>query len=61
MNETREQMIARLESIGQLDPHCLGCVEQYAAAPNRVYGPSHRPSTRCESGQRSHCTCDVCF
>ncbi len=24
-------------------------------------GPRHRASSRCESGGRPHCTCDVCF
>jgi hypothetical protein len=24
-------------------------------------GPPHRPSARCESGRRPHCSCDVCF
>jgi hypothetical protein len=23
--------------------------------------PPHTPSSRCESGKRPHCTCDVCF
>jgi hypothetical protein len=25
------------------------------------FGPSHDASTRCQSGRRSHCTCDTCF
>ena len=25
------------------------------------FHPSHDPSSRCESGKRNHCTCDVCF
>lgn len=25
------------------------------------FGPSHTASTRCESGQHAHCTCDTCF
>jgi hypothetical protein len=23
--------------------------------------PNHRPSPRCESGKRPHCTCDTCY
>ena len=26
-----------------------------------VYHPSHDASSRCESGGREHCSCDVCF
>lgn len=25
------------------------------------FHPSHDASSRCESGKRSHCSCDVCF
>lgn len=25
------------------------------------FHPSHDPSSRCESGKRKHCSCDVCF
>jgi hypothetical protein len=25
------------------------------------YGPMHDASKNCQSGQRSHCTCDTCF
>lgn len=26
-----------------------------------VHHPSHDPSKRCESGRRTHCTCDTCW
>lgn len=32
---------------------CVGCLDKN--------GPSHNASSRCESGGRSHCTCDVCW
>jgi hypothetical protein len=34
---------------------CLTC-DRYGQ-----HGPSHDPSSRCESGSRLHCTCDLCF
>ncbi len=44
------------------DPDCPACREQGLGM-----GPSHQGSPRCESGalasggDRSHCSCDVCF
>lgn len=32
---------------------CPGCLDKN--------GPRHDASSRCESGGRNHCTCDVCF
>lgn len=44
----------------------LSEVEERAACslcttPSRGPKPPHRASERCESGKRSHCTCDTCF
>lgn len=62
-DETREEMIARWEKEGYLDPTCLGCKEyyEYPGMPTGVFAPRHSASTRCESGKRPHCTCDTCF
>lgn len=61
--ETREQMIARWERMGALDPDCPGCREWYISArmPSEVFAPGHRASQRCQSGKHPHCTCDTCF
>ena len=60
--ETREEVIARWERTGDLDPDCSGCQERYAAAdPRSVFAPYHKPSRNCESGKYAHCTCDKCF
>lgn len=36
---------------------CAGCDANRASG----YGPPHDASPNCESGGRSHCSCDVCF
>lgn len=61
--ETREEMIARWERMGSLDPNCPSCKEFYdnPKHPSDVFAPNHRPSDRCQSGKRPHCTCDTCF
>lgn len=28
---------------------------------DRPFGPSRIPSSRCESGKRPYCTCDLCW
>lgn len=63
VEETREEMIARWERDGLLDPNCPGCKEYYdnPGKPTGVFTPSHNASPRCESGKRPHCTCDSCF
>ena len=65
LQETSEERIARLEQLGYLDPNCKTCVEIFYPAYKHgymiVFTPSHKPSRRCESGKRPHCTCDVCF
>lgn len=38
---------------------CVAC--DRARATNDQMMPSHTASTRCESGRRSHCTCDRCY
>lgn len=38
---------------------CVAC--DHARATNDQMMPSHTASTRCESGRRSHCTCDRCY
>jgi len=39
-----------------IEADCVHC-QKYKAE----YGPRHFASSRCESGGRAHCTCDVCF
>lgn len=38
---------------------CKDCQEW--VRPEGYYGPSKFASSRCESGGRNFCTCDVCF
>lgn len=38
-------------------PDCGTCV----LIEREGFGPQHFASLACESGQRAHCTCDVCF
>jgi hypothetical protein len=65
-NETRDYIHA-MEDAGYLDPDCKTCVEVfYSQILNgkdltTIHAPSHKPSPRCESGKRPHCTCDTCF
>jgi phage FluMu protein Com len=61
--ETREEMIARWERDGYLDPNCPRCQEFYDSklTPNLVFAPHHKAKDNCESGKRPHCTCDTCF
>ncbi|HEX7784769.1 MAG TPA: hypothetical protein VF653_00980 [Methylomirabilota bacterium] len=71
MAETHLEFVKRMEQAGELDPECAYCqAEQYAylgqlaydgEAPRLQHAPSHKPSDRCESGKRPHCTCDTCF
>jgi hypothetical protein len=41
-------------------PWAAGCVTCAQHMSGEMM-PPHDPSPRCESGKRSHCTCDVCF
>jgi len=65
MSETLEELIARLEQQGDLDPNCRMCQNIFYPAYNSgvtiVFAPRHKPSDRCESGKHPHCTCDSCF
>lgn len=45
--------------LGHLGFGCRTCI--VAEARGDKYGPRHEASSRCESGGRSHCTCDTCF
>lgn len=63
-SETREERIARLESIGSLDPGCDTCVRHFypASDPASVFHPGHKPSRLCRmGGRRPHCTCKACW
>lgn len=40
-------------------PTCGFCQEQQAAGV--TFFPSHFAMDGCQSGQRNHCTCDLCF
>jgi hypothetical protein len=63
--ETRDEQVARMERDGQLDHACGMCQREYYARPDTmpadVFAPRHKASSRCQSGGRSHCTCDTCF
>jgi hypothetical protein len=63
--ESKEDRITRLEQLGYLDPACLKCQRDWYPALRDTgempFAPSHKPSPRCESGKRPHCTCDACF
>lgn len=41
------------------DPSCRTCTESNPFGI--AFVPSHRASSRCQSGGRNHCTCDSCF
>jgi hypothetical protein len=58
----QEKRLARGERMQvQRDGSCEFC-NKWGPAPGEIkLFPSHDPSTRCESGKRSHCTCDTCF
>jgi len=43
--------------IHEVDPSCPTCM----AHLDDSMMPSHSPSSRCQSGSYSHCTCDTCF
>ena len=63
-SETVEERISRLEELGYIVPDCKTCQEIFYSAVRNgqiAFGPRHIPSSRCESGKRPHCTCDVCF
>lgn len=64
-SETVDERIARLESMGEIDPACKACqvhfYPSYRTGHFDVFAPNHKASDRCESGKRPHCTCDVCF
>lgn len=58
----RPQIIARMEASGALVPTCQACVEFYETPdPRDTFAPRHQASARCQSGRRSHCSCDTCF
>ena len=43
----------------QRDPDCEYCKRLLAEGTD--FAPPHDASRRCESGKRSHCSCDTCF
>ena len=59
--QVRQQRIQTMELTGNLDPNCKGCKPYYDHPMVSPFAPSHKASNRCESGKRSHCTCDICF
>lgn len=40
---------------------CEGAALEWQATGQIPFGPRHRPSERCRSGKRPHCSCDTCF
>lgn len=62
MEEDRDAIIQRMEASGALVPTCCACLEFYETPdPRDTFAPCHQASPRCQSGKRSHCTCDTCF
>lgn len=64
--ETPKEMLERWRLSGLYDPECPGCKAFKGAVdrnqlPWTVFAPSHTASPLCESGSRTHCTCDRCF
>lgn len=59
----KQEQIKRMEATGAIDPDCDYCRHEFYARDNpvHVFAPRHTASSRCESGRRSHCTCDTCF
>lgn len=54
----------RMVQTGSIDPACTICQDRYGTLPfvtPNVFGPTHKASSRCQSGKRPHCTCDTCF
>lgn len=56
-----------LETQGLISSTCQTCAKVFYPHLRRgkkltdIFAPGHKPSSRCESGKRPHCTCDVCF
>ena len=44
---------------GKQESTCRTCRETQRDPSH--FGPYHDASPRCESGKRSHCSCDTCF
>lgn len=63
MPESRAEQITRWELDGMLEPTCSGCKPFYDSPglPCQVVEPNHKPSVGCESGQRPHCSCPICW
>jgi len=65
--ENVEDYISDLELEGHLKKDCLSCQAYFypklklGVMFTSIHAPRHKPSNRCESGQRPHCTCDTCF
>lgn len=61
--QERAAAIKLWERQGRLVPTCPSCREiyEFAGMPAMAWVPNHQPSDACESGKRSHCTCDMCF
>lgn len=62
---TPAELIAYLQSIGELDPTCQMCIRLFypelIAGQGMPFAPGHKASRNCESGKRPHCSCSVCF
>jgi len=62
-----EKYIKECEDKGWINSNCKMCLEVFypklraGAAISDIFAPSHKPSNRCESGKRLHCSCDICF
>lgn len=55
-SQLRAQVIAKYGAANPEHLDCKTCLEYSVFG-----GPSHDASQRCESGKRSHCSCDCCF
>lgn len=56
--QSEEAVLANRRFLRWRSRHCSTC---HAVLMENGHGPSHEPSSRCQSGKRAHCTCDTCF
>jgi hypothetical protein len=57
--QTTEALKAAMEALEAKRREIAACA--YCQENKGVMHPPHFASSRCESGKRNHCTCDICF
>lgn len=58
-NETVTRWVQLAQKIEQERATCSECKRIHDSG--KSLAPTHRASSRCESGGHPHCTCDICF